>query len=373
MKYKIINNLDLGNNHSKRLRDLFNSCDTILIASPFLMQEFGDFFDELDLSELKTIHLITTLVPKSFDQIKKVNSLKSILDLTSKDNKSINFRVSINNKLHGKVYVFRSNNTYVSAIITSANFTDNGLVRNHEWGVEIFDEEQIRLLESSIISSIEIQNITPEQIDIFGKATNEFLEKEPEKEKRDINLALLGMLSSKTTSIMLDDSIGFWLKPIGVSDEPVNEDRLFNEIYYDLHFSKQRPSGVKENDILIAFGVGTTKLLSVYQATSYPKEVTSDEIKSEDWYERWPWYVESKNLTPNYGRYWAKFDLLKSTLLEEYLESNPEKPITAVGGKSLGALNFGKDKVKLAPDFARYIINKVMEIDNQLSINPLSL
>ena len=365
MFYKVLSNLSHQDNHATRLKELISESDTVIITSPFLMMDFADFFGEADLSNLSALHLITTLPANSFDQVKKINSLISLVEFPNIQNKQISCRISINNKLHGKIYIFKRDGNYISAIISSANFTDSGLSRNHEWGIEIFDTEEITSLEQSIISTIEFPNLTFDELYRMQEATTAFLDRQPQTEIRDIDLNLVNLLTSATWVSTLSDNIDYWLKPIGVSDRPVSEDRLFDLIEDHLHFSKQRPNGVKPNDILITYGVGTTKMLSVYRATSYPIHATHDEIHDEDWLERWPWYVEATNLTPNFGATWARHNLNLGILLNDYLTLNPDEFITAVGGQTLGGLNFGKDKLRLAPPFARYIIDKIVAINDR--------
>lgn len=364
MEYKIINNLSSSDNHSTRLKKLFEDSDTVILISPFLMTDFADFFGEINLAHLKKIHLITTLPPKSFDQIKKISSLISFIEFPDIKYKRVNSQISLNNKLHGKIYIFKKDDIYISAIISSANFTDSGLSRSHEWGIEISDKEDIKNLEASIIDCIQFSNLSFEEIFRMQQATTDFLAKQPQTETRDIDLKLTDLLTSKTWTSQLNDTIEFWLKPIGVSDDPVTEDRLFDKLDDELNFSKLRPNGVKPNDILIAYGVGTTKVLSIYSVTSFPISATTEEIEEDNWLERWPWYVEARNLTPNFGASWANHNLWINSLKDEYLTLNPRKAITAVGGQTLGALNYGKDKLKLSPDFAKFIIDKVIKINN---------
>lgn len=365
MNYKLINNLSSNDDHSTRLKELFNESDSIVLTSPFLMTDFADFFGEVDFSQIKEFHLITTLLPKSFDQIKKVSSLVSLIEFPDIKSKKVNCQISLNNKLHGKIYIFKKNENYVSAIISSANFTDSGLSRNHEWGVEISDTEEIMNLEKSIIDSIDFPNLSFEEIYKMEQATTDFLAEQPQTEKREIDLNLTDLISLSKLTSQLNGTINFWLKPIGVTDNPVKEDELFNVIEDRLNFSKQRPNGVKTNDILIAYGVGATKILSIYCATSYPLVVTELEKEKEDWLNRWPWYVTAHNLTPIFGENWSRHNFYINSLREEYLSINPNKPITAVGGQTLGALNYGKDKLKLSPDFAKFIIDKVVAANNR--------
>jgi HKD family nuclease len=362
MSYTILNNLINNENHFHRLKDLFTQSDTIFLASPFLMPDFTDFLSEVNLDRLKKIEILTTLPPCSFEQIKKITSLISLIEFPPIKNKEINCTISVNNKLHGKIYIFKANGSFISAIISSANFTGSGLSRNHEWGIEIFNKTQIEQLLNSIQNTIEFSDITFDELRRMYLAATDFLAKDPQTEQRNIDLVLTDFLISANWKRQLASTNDYWLKPIGVSDMPVTENRLFNELNYNLHFSKQRPNGVKPNDVLICYGVGTTKILSVYKATSFPIKATDEEIEEEgEWLERWPWYVEAQNLTPSYGETWFQHNLYKHDLLNEYLKLYPDKPITAVGNQTLGALNFGKDKLKLDTDFAKFIISKVVE------------
>lgn len=365
MSYKIINNFSTTNNHSTRLKELFDNSDSIILVSPFLMTDFADFLGEISMSTIKKIHLITALKPKSFDQIKKVSSLISLIEFQNIKDGRVQCQISLNNKLHGKIYIFKKDGDHLSAIVSSANFTDSGLSRNHEWGIEISDKKEIDELEKSIFSSIEFENLSFDDIYSMQDSANEFLAKQPKTEEREIDLNLTDLLSSTNWTNELDDTIEYWLKPIGVTDSPVEEGRLFNELETMLNFSKLRPNGVKPNNILIAYGVGTTKILAIYRVTSYPEHVTKEQIRETDWFERWPWYIMGENLTPNFGSNWWTHNLYITTLKDEYLTANPNEPITAVGGQTLGALNFGKDKLKLSPDFARFIIDQVVEINDR--------
>ncbi|EEI91353.1 hypothetical protein HMPREF0765_3073 [Sphingobacterium spiritivorum ATCC 33300] len=71
-----------------------------------------------------------------------------------------------------------------------------------------------------------------------------------------------------------------------------------------------------------------------------------------------PWYVEAENVTPDFGSRWFSTNLYICAILREYLDKFPNELITSVGDKTLGRLNFGKDKLKLALGFARFVMEK---------------
>lgn len=362
MSFSILHNLSATGNHSTRLKELFVQSETVLIASPFLMTDFADFFSEVKMAATKSMHLITTLAPKSFDQIRKINSLISLIELPEIQNGKIGCQISLNNRLHGKIYIFKGTQEYIAAIITSANFTDSGLSYNHEWGIEITSQNEIETLEKTILNTIEIRNLHFSDLYKMQIETNAFLEKHPKKEERAIELSLVDTLPN-SSSINTDSAINYWLKPVGVTNHPIPETRLYNELREPMHFSKLRPNGVKPGDILIVFAVGSTKIISLFRVTSYPEHATEEEIEDDDWLERWPWYVEAENLTLKFGATWARNGMFIGDIRDEYLHLHPNQDITFAGGQTFGAFNFGKDKLKLSPDFAHFMIEKIVSME----------
>jgi len=357
----IIDNLSSANNHLQRLKELFSKSDSVLLTSPFLMRDFTDFLGEVNCESIKSIHLVTTLQPKSFDQINKIGSLISLIEFPEIKEQKIDCKVSVNNRLHGKIYIFKKGSNYISAIITSANFTESGLFRNHEWGVEIDNQEEMGNLEKSILDNLEYEDISKDTLYHLQTAADNFLENEPQTENREISLSLTNLINKTVKISDLDKDANYWLKPIGVTDHPIPEGELYNQAHFDLHFCKNRPNGVKPKDILIAYGVGSRKVLSIYKAISFPEHVTEEQIEEEDWLERWPWFVQGENLTQKYGGNWWLHEFYIGKLVDNYLQLNPDAPITAVGGQTIGGLNFGKDKLNLDFDFAKFIIEKVLD------------
>lgn len=328
------------------------------------MIDFVSFLEEVSAFHSGKLHLITTLQPKSFDQIRKISSLVSLIEFPGIKENKIQCKISLNNRLHGKIYIFKNDNEYLSAIISSANFTEAGLSKNHEWGIEITDEDKIIELENSILDSIEYESLSSEDIYTMQEKANDFLMEQPQKEERKIALILTDYISSSDWKKPMDDNIDYWLKPIGSTDEPVEEGKLFMEEDTTLNFSRRRPNSVKPNDILIAYGVGSSKIIGIYNVTSFPLYVSPEQIKETEWFGRWPWYVTCQNRTPNFGGRWWTHNLHINGLKDKYLKKHPDKPITAVGGRTLGALNYGHDKLRLSPDFARFIIEEVTKCDS---------
>ncbi len=194
----MINNLtDL--NHEQRFKELIKLSDSVLISSPYLISDFNYIFNGIESTALTNIQIITTLQPNSLDQIKKIEALVSFIRLPQIKNKGWAYKISINNKLHGKVYVFRKENELVSAIITSANFTYNGLVQNHEWGIEIQDKKIICEIENDLINSIEpdFENISSSHIYFLQKQILDFLGEGDKENTEEIDLDLTALLKEK--------------------------------------------------------------------------------------------------------------------------------------------------------------------------------
>ena len=357
---KIIDNIT-PNNHLVKVTAFMKDSDEIVIASPFLMSDFTKFLNSVEIKPKSKIKIITTLHPKSPDQPNKVGALLSIVRHPALAQKSVDISIAINNNLHGKIYLFKSNGL-VRGIISSANFTNKGLASNHEWGVEIEDVEVLSKIWQDLEKTIEIENISTASLETLYYEAQKYLKNNPPL-KQEINLDLISLLPKNKTKIYTGKN--YWLKPIGVSEDPVPTGRKFDALEQKLNFSK-RPSSVEIGDILIAYGVGVRRILSIYRIASTPSLVTQEEIAEVNWLERWPWYVIGENLTPDFGREWWKHGLNPFQLEKVFKTVHPEVPITAKGTYTLGRLNFGHDKVDLKREFAEFLVGKIVEANKKV-------
>ena len=107
MGYRILNNT--RNNHRKEIKRLLSRCSKIMIASPFISDEAIGFLKDCGPEKFEQVVLITTLKAKNGDQ-------------------------------------------FVGAIISSANFTGNGIERNHEWGVYVQDEVLVEQVYNQVLN-----------------------------------------------------------------------------------------------------------------------------------------------------------------------------------------------------------------------------
>jgi HKD family nuclease len=337
----IINN-NLPGNHYQRIIDIAKCADTLYIVSPFLMESFDTFFCEFKDNgiNIKNIHLITTLKDNSMDLLRKANTLHSFCSLCLKN--SIQSNIYIDNKLHGKIYVASKNGAYVCGMLTSANFTESGLNYNHEWGLWIDDPKILEILMKEVFEVCS-QPLSEERITNIIEKVDKYFEnkQEPEQPKPDLSI-----------SEFIDFNISvsnkrYFIKPIGSSEEPYPETSKLDNGIIKLHFSKRKPRAVREGDILICYAVGSTKLLGYFEVTTPPAFLGNDD-------DRWPWYVKAKNLCPSYSEKWTIYNNTLASVQEKFTNG---APITYIGGKTLGSLNYGSDKIRLTECFAKYLIH----------------
>lgn len=306
------------------------------------------------MENIKRLRLVTTLKPRDLDQYSKVPFFKNLFDFCNKS--KIELEILIENSLHGKVYISKYDNGESEAIITSANFTNNGLRLNNEWGTKITNQDQITELENGILSKVFLKPLTEKDINIFL----ELIAKNPKTENTEnpTNLDLSKKLDIKENPFFIEKNINYWLKPIGVSGDNIPWERVFDVIDSDLHFSKLKPKGVKKNDILICIAVGHSNILSIYKVKS--------EVKyNGDENDRWPYFVVGENLTPFYGQNWNSQDITITNQKNEVIRQGKFN-ITPSGKNSFGSLMRGADKLRLTPEFGEYLVNKIAKIDNEI-------
>lgn len=204
----IIDNLSEDTNHKKYILDMIGKSDEMFITSPYLMKDFNSLFDDKVLNRIKKINLITTLQPNSLDQIKKLYSLKSLIEIPRIKSGEVECKISLNNRLHGKIYIFKNSNKCLSGIITSANFTDSGLYLNHEWGITLTDEDSLSTLENSIINTIEPQFkfLSHKSILQSLNQLNEYIKENGEPVDDEIELDLTENLETEETEKRKNES-----------------------------------------------------------------------------------------------------------------------------------------------------------------------
>jgi HKD family nuclease len=338
--------------HLGEVKDLLASSNEFLIASPFISLTAIEKMKNWLTAGLQKLTLITTLKEKDPDQLKKVPILMELYRL--KKMRGFNLSVKIDNQLHGKVYIGKKDSNYTGAIVTSANFTENGLENNHEWGFYVNDQ--------NVISDIHYQILEDATVELAEKDLVKMKQWMEENQAEDVksptvDVSFIDMiekpiLERRATTI---GGVTYWLKPLGKSPHPVPPTRLFGDEAHQITFTTKNPRGIANGDILLAYSVVSQQMISVFEATDKRGVLTKFANPGD---ERWPNYIWCKNLTPSYGANWPARGLTFSGLRDEFLKLFPTYTILPSGNK-LNGMQWGADHIKTMPEFGEFAVNRM--------------
>jgi hypothetical protein len=162
------------------------------------------------------------------------------------------------------------------------------------------------------------------------------------------NISLQSILSGSASRT-------FWIKTIGIPGEEPGPHELFTLANLTVEFANH-PNSIEIGDILIVHRIKVSKVVYVAECQSAAREVTAQEIKEHPFKERWHWTMELRNLTPIYGRQWARCEVKPFTLVREYNRLNPTDK------QNLGGLQFGRGHLQISSKFGEFLLKKIMEI-----------
>lgn len=331
------------NNHHQTLCKLAAKADTLIIVSPFVTDDISKLID--DMATIKNITLYTTL-QKYDDTAQKVVALYEFYKYCK--DKSIDLLIKIDDNLHGKVYLFYDGIKPKGFVLTSGNFTENGLVNNHEYGLCIEDADKQKEM-ADIIMSINTYDLSYIQLcEIYDEALK-FIKKHPAVQQEKFKVH---KLINKKPSATQNGSVKYYLKPVGTSQEPFVKPMVIKEV--DMLGFGKNPKTMQKGDVLLLHSVGPSSIVGYYV-------VISDEavfVKNDD-NDRWPWKVQAECHSLQFSAEWWDYELKTQELINEFLEKNPGQHVTLAGGDTLGALQWGRDKVQITKDFAQFIISKM--------------
>jgi len=339
----------LGNhrssNHFKEILKFSKKSDELILVSPFLTNDMGDFLEKINSIKKLTVY---TVFEGYNDALNKADSVLKLFKYCESHN--VELSVKINDDLHGKVYLFYKDEKEIGCIITSANFTSKGLVNNYEWGVCISNAEQQKLLRSEI-EEIPVSDISKNQIEAIHKAAEEFKKNNPAQPEKKFKInKFINIKPAKKGNTKM----GYYLKPIGVTGNPFKQgDRLKDndEIGFGDAANK-----LNKGDILICHSVGTGFLIGYYKISR-----DKSEFKKLDKNDNWPWKFSVECNSIPFSQEWWKYEMKTNDLVSEFKDLYPDKHITYNGGDTLGALNWGSDRVRLTKEFAAFLIDKIDE------------
>lgn len=341
---QILNNSS-DTNHAKRILGLCKDANELVIASPFCFPNFDAFVSDITKDgSIRKITFITTM--KKEEAVEKIEALLSFR--TAIEEHGIDWQIRIDNTLHGKVYIFKKNNTPFAAIITSANLTQHGLELNNEWGCLIEDAKAIDGVEKQLLADADIE-LTSKKLALIKERADKVCKEGWKKEKpQAIQIDDILRLPTKPSGAR------YFIKPIGSIDNKVRF--LTDKDFKEQHFAK-RPKAVCIGDILITYAVGARKIISVFQVTSQAKKTN---IQND----RWPWYLEVKNLAKRLGETWSEKSLIVTDIARLYAEKY-DKPVTQRGGYNLNGLMQGNDKIQLTDEFGKYLFDIAMKANEK--------
>lgn len=353
-------------NHRTLFRELFAGSDYVRIASPYIFDDFSEWIGELDFTGVTRLELVTTLASKGVDEPGKPAALMSLLRCALAAAPGLQIAIHINNRLHGKIWLFHKNGRPIAAMIGSANLTHSGMAHNHEWGIVTRDEALLAQLDAELDGSIELRNLRPDVLEKLARMADREPQPPapPSPPPAFMKFIQRHMPQNHDAPLNIDAARHVFLKPIGHSGAPVllEDARDFSQ-ETQLHFSKPRPSDVAPGDILITFGTGSRAVLGVYTALTDVQEASQVLQSMDPHAARWPWSLHGQHHTPHFSGQWWEHALTIDVLSEAYHAEHPEAPLSATGGNSFGTFNFGADRLEITKDFARYIIGRILPLN----------
>ena len=349
-------------NHGELVSFLIEKSDFVSITSPFIMQDFEDFFSSIDIRNIK-FELITSCAPKGNEQLSKPFQIKNFAEtIYNRTNKWP--KIHLNQKLHSKIYIFYKNNHNFCTVVTSANFTKSGLVHNHETGLLVTDKELLAVLEYESKNSLEYVDLADFQINKLCETVEIKMNNTKRLGKQeDIDIGLENIIekfctpSAGNREVLLREGAKFFISVLGVKDRPLlpEHKRKFNSPHTDLGFAKE-PKGMRLGDCLLEVAVGGKCFLSYYSVASQVYERTAEEKKENPDYIRWPYYVLANNLSLNYGEKWYENPIYYNDIIKDFKEKHPSLHVTPSGKDSInGAIGFGSSYFRITDEFATFV------------------
>lgn len=354
--------------HKFHIGEMAKKCEErFIVVSPFLASSPDEFLNDYDFSNIKTLEIVTTLKPDNKEQLTKPIQLREIINHFQCRYKNLRLKIHINNSLHGKLY-FSLDGKSRCLVITSANFTKNGMEKNDEWGVSFTDENLISQALQEVFGCIDYEDVTRAQIERCCQFIDSYKAMNPDWFQRDPEIAGDSLKYNYADSDSANIDKKYFIKPVGHIGNPISlsDKHDFSDLHQNLHFSKKLPRGVRKGDVLITTAIGAGSIISWFSVISKEAaHATEQQIQADKDLARWPWYVEGRNQSQGFGKSWWAHNIQRQELVSEFIKNHPGTPITIAGGFSLGSLNYGGDKVQITEEFANFVIDKIKECETK--------
>jgi HKD family nuclease len=348
-------------NHRELIQFLMQKSTKVTIVSPFLMTDFKSFFDSLDI-ESTEFELITTCAPIGSEQFTKPFQMKNFGDTL----RGITQKwptIHLINSLHSKIYLFYKQKIPLCAIVSSANFTNNGLFKNHETGILTTNQKIFKNLEDEIQTSLDFVNLAQFQLDTLCVIAEHMKKLIRYEKQENIDIGLLKNIEKNCTpsignrEIKLRENTQYYISLSGVSDRPVlpKDKRKYDEAHTDLWFAKE-PKNMKLGDCILLVAVGGKCFLSYYSIASAVFERNEEEKREDCNYNRWPYYAYANNLSLNYGEKWFETPLYYGDIIEKFKIEYPNINVTSTGKDTfVGAIQMGHSYIKVTKEFGEFV------------------
>ncbi len=346
-------------NHLELLRQLLVASDDSLIVSPFLFRDCGPLLADLPLRGSR-IELITTCAPRGDDQLLKPFALRSF----GREFESATGNwpsIGLDQSLHSKLYLFSRDGSPFAGIVTSANLTKNGLVENHETGILLTEEIDLRELSASARKGLNFVSLSDYQIGKLCDAAKAYGGGiEP---IGNIDIGLSNFLNNYCTpsagnrDVALRRHACYWIKVSGVTDRPILPENRepFNSPHCQLSFAKN-PGNIALGDCLLEVAVGGKCFLSYYSCASTVYERTEREKREDPDNQRWPYYVFANNLSLNYGSSWFEQPIFYDDLVRKFKERFPNVAVTEAGKDHFkAAIQMGHSYILVTKEFGQFV------------------
>ncbi len=332
-------------NHKKLFKIFGYKADEVVIISPFLNKNISDFLK--DFPSMASLEIYTNL-----DGYGLAGSILEALEDAVQfcNEKGVKLHVWHNNQLHGKAYLLYRAGAETGFVISSANYTENGLVNNHEFGVFI-DNADLQKHMKDRIDEINFSELSEEQIHILSEKAAEFLGKNPVGTERPKFKA--GTYMNVKPSTKTQSKCRYFLKPLGTVEKPVYEGYT---ILGDKELGLSKKNGnISKGDIFICHGVGPSKILG------YSRVVKDKPIYRENFPgDKWKWKYSTECISDEYSSHWWDYELKTFSLIKEFNDIKDEGVhATAAGTDTIGRINFGGQILEISKEFAEFIISKI--------------
>lgn len=323
-------------NHYNVLVKYSAMSDKMVIISPFLSPDMPGLL--ADMPSIKRIELYTNLDGYGIAP----SVLSSIIGLYEYGrDQGIDVTVKYNNHLHGKAYLLYKGAESRGFMITSGNFTDNGLRYNHEYGVFLDNGILQKELADQIVELPWIE-LSYKDVISLNKKAEEFM-----KKHMVVRQPLFMADEYISDRIIMPDNCKYFVKPLGNKNRPVEKGYTVIDDNY-IGFSEKR-SNILEGDLFICHAVKVGNVLGICRVLENgQKESSAFEG------DRWNYKFKTECITERYSRRWWDYDLRTFQLGREFNKSRKQGDQVA-----LGALQYGSQAVWVPREFAQFIMDKI--------------